>query len=75
MAQSLAKIYIHLIFSTKNREPFFATTFGRNCTRIVGGILRDLEFTSNRNQQRIRPFACPVCHVADNVAKSNGARD
>jgi REP element-mobilizing transposase RayT len=42
MAQSLAKIYIHLIFSTKNRERILTDDIGPDLHAYLGGILRDL---------------------------------
>jgi putative transposase len=43
MPQSLAKIYIHLVFSTKNREPLLADTVRSALHAYMGGILRDLD--------------------------------
>ncbi len=43
MAQSLAKIYIHLIFSTKRRERFPFDAIRSDLQAYVAGILRDLE--------------------------------
>jgi putative transposase len=42
VSQSLAKIYIHLIFSTKNREPLLRDEIRPELHRYLGGILRDL---------------------------------
>ncbi|MFN0075277.1 MAG: IS200/IS605 family transposase [Prosthecobacter sp.] len=42
MAQSLAKIYIHLIFSTKNRERTIPDHLRPALHSYMGGILRDL---------------------------------
>src|SRR6266700_6780024 len=42
MAQSLAKIYIHLIFSTKNRDPLLRDDIRPELHAYLGGILRDL---------------------------------
>jgi putative transposase len=42
MAQSLAKIYIHLIFSTKRREPLLRDDDRPELHKYLGGILRDL---------------------------------
>ena len=39
MAQSLAKIYIHLIFSTKNREPVLLDSFRDELHNVMGGLL------------------------------------
>lgn len=43
MPQSLAKIYIHLIFSTKNREPVLTDRVCAGLPAYLGGILRDLD--------------------------------
>jgi len=38
MAQSLAKVYVHIVFSTKNRVPFLADRdLGRELHRYLGG--------------------------------------
>ena len=42
MPQSLAKIYIHLIFSTKNREPLILDSVRPRLHTYMAGILRDL---------------------------------
>ncbi|HSI75064.1 MAG TPA: IS200/IS605 family transposase [Lunatimonas sp.] len=38
MGQSLAQIYIHLIFSTKNRQPLLHSPFEEELHRYIGGI-------------------------------------
>ena len=44
MAQSLAKILLHLVFSTKERRPFLRDAALREEThRYLGGILTNLE--------------------------------
>jgi putative transposase len=43
MPQSLAKIYIHSIFSTKNREPLLGDAIRPDLHAYLGGILRDLD--------------------------------
>ena len=43
MPQSLAKIYVHLIFSTKNREPLLDDAVRADLHPDLGGILRDLD--------------------------------
>ena len=43
MPQSLARIYIHLIFSTKNREPLLGAAVRPDLHAYLGGILRDLD--------------------------------
>ena len=41
MAQSLSKIYVHLIFSTKNRERTIPDEIRPTLHSYMGGILRD----------------------------------
>jgi REP element-mobilizing transposase RayT len=43
MPQSLAQIYIHLIFSTKNREPVLRAEERETLHAYLGGILRQAE--------------------------------
>ena len=43
MAQSLAKIYVHLVFSTKKREPLIRDVVRPELHNYIGGILRDLD--------------------------------
>ena len=42
MAQSLAKIYIHAVFSTKGRDRVLSAEFASPLHDYMGGILRDL---------------------------------
>jgi REP element-mobilizing transposase RayT len=42
MPQSLAKIYIHLVFSTRNRERVLADGDGPDLHAYIGGILNGL---------------------------------
>jgi REP element-mobilizing transposase RayT len=42
MPQSLSKIYVHLIFSTKNRERLIPEHIRSNLHSYMGGILREL---------------------------------
>jgi REP element-mobilizing transposase RayT len=43
MPQSLSKIYVHLTFSTKNREPFIDDEIKNDLWEYLGGICRGLE--------------------------------
>src|SRR5262245_24288347 len=43
MSQSLAKNILHLIFSTKNREPLLTTNIRSQLHSYIGGILREWE--------------------------------
>jgi putative transposase len=42
MSQSLAKIYIHVIFSTKNRAPVFAENWRDELFHVLGGAANNL---------------------------------
>ncbi|HYV24936.1 MAG TPA: IS200/IS605 family transposase [Pyrinomonadaceae bacterium] len=46
MPQSLSSILIHLIFSTKNREPFIATEVAAELHPYMATILRELKSPS-----------------------------
>jgi putative transposase len=43
MPQSLAAIYVHLIYSTKNREPLIRPEIEEDLRKYHAGILRKLE--------------------------------
>ena len=43
MPQSLAKNYIHLVFSTKNREPLILSSVRIQLHSYLGGILNNLD--------------------------------
>ena len=40
MAQTLVSLFVHVIFSTKNREPFITTEIEPELFAYVGGILK-----------------------------------
>lgn len=42
MSQSLAKVYVHVIFSTKNREPILASKWQEELFRVLGGAANNL---------------------------------
>ena len=42
MPQSLSKIYLHLIFSTKNREPIITSQNQKPLNNYIAGILKNL---------------------------------
>jgi REP element-mobilizing transposase RayT len=46
MPQSLAKIYIHVIFSTKNREPLIAESWREELFNVFGGTANGLDCQS-----------------------------
>jgi putative transposase len=43
MPQSLAKNYLHMIFSTKNREPLLGQEIRTELTSYLGGTLKNLD--------------------------------
>ena len=43
MSQSLSKLYIHLIFHTKNNESFIDTDIESELYAYLGGLLKDLK--------------------------------
>lgn len=43
MPQSLNRIYIHIVFSTKNREPFISDDIKDELFDYLGGICKNLE--------------------------------
>src|SRR5205823_4110966 len=42
MPQSLAKVYLHVVFSTKNREPVLADDWRDELFRVLGGTANNL---------------------------------
>jgi len=42
MPQSLAKVYLHVIFSTKNREPVLSDAWRDELFRVMGGAANNL---------------------------------
>ena len=43
MPQSLAKVYVHIIFSTKNRKPFITKDITNELYAYIAGILKNLK--------------------------------
>jgi putative transposase len=43
MGQSLVKNYLHIIFSTKNRQPFILPEFEDPLFQYLGGVCRNLD--------------------------------
>ena len=46
MGQSLVKNYLHIIFSTKYRQPFIKPDYEENLFRYLGGICKNLDSPS-----------------------------
>ena len=45
MSQSLTRIYAHVVFSTKNREPFLDETIRPRIHAYLASVVRDLNST------------------------------
>lgn len=45
MPQSLTKLYLHIVFATKNRVPCLNVNVSNELYRYLGGILNDMECT------------------------------
>ena len=43
MAQTLTNLLMHVVFSTKNREPKISTDLKPNLLAYIGGIIRELD--------------------------------
>ncbi|WPR74117.1 IS200/IS605 family transposase [Algoriphagus sp. NG3] len=43
MGQSLVKNYVHIIFSTKNRQPFIAEEYEDDLFKYLGGVCKALD--------------------------------
>jgi hypothetical protein len=43
MAQTLTRLLVHLIFSTKDRHPFLAPELETDLHSYIGGICRDCD--------------------------------
>lgn len=46
MPQSLAKVYLHIVFSTKNREPILADDWRDELFRVLDGAANNLDCRS-----------------------------
>lgn len=53
MPQSLSKVLLHIVFSTKNRYPFIDEDIGNELFAVVGGICKKLN--------------CPTVLVGDHI--------
>ena len=55
MPQSLVKIYLHIIFSTKDRQPFIKPEIEDELHRYMAGILKSINTsTTHISQNRYR---------------------
>lgn len=74
MPQSLAKIYVHLIFSTKNREPMVPRHLHPTLHAYMGGILRELgctalEINTEPDHAHLLFVLCRTASLSDTVGK------
>jgi hypothetical protein len=46
VAGTYTKLYYHIVFSTKNRQPFFSAEFEDRLHKYIAGIIRGVEGTS-----------------------------
>ena len=88
MSQSLAKNLIHLVFSTRNREPLLAEAMREPLCSYAAGVLRDLDsptiaasawrdhvhilFSLNKNQA-LSQVVIEVKRAISKWLKTNGA--
>jgi REP element-mobilizing transposase RayT len=43
MAQSLAKVYLHIVFSTKKRHPLIISKIEKELYAYIGGVIKNLK--------------------------------
>jgi REP element-mobilizing transposase RayT len=63
MAQSLARVLLHLVFSTKNRMPLIPENVEPELYAYMGGIFRDLKcplLDGNGTTDHVRLLFCPA---------------
>jgi len=48
VAQSLSNVLLHIVFSTKNRDPFIDEDVEESLFKYIGGICRDLKCPSHK---------------------------
>lgn len=46
MARTYTKLFYHIVFSTKNREPFISQAIENDLHKYIAGILRNIDGTS-----------------------------
>ena len=56
MAQTLVSLMVHVIFSTKNREPFITSEIKPELFAYIGGILKN-------HDSRLLDAGCTADHV------------
>ena len=74
MSQSLAKNYMHIVFSTKHRESTISPTIASSLYEYIGGICRNL----NCNPIVIGGYVDHMhvlCLLSKNIALANLVRD
>jgi REP-associated tyrosine transposase len=68
MSQTLTSLLVHLVFSTKNREPLITPDVEPNLFAYIGGILRN-------NQSRLLDAGGDRDHVHLLISQSNPSGD
>ena len=79
MPQSLAKIYIHLVFSTKNREPLIDSSIEKELFPYLAKVFRECDSPSLAINSAYDHIHClfllsrkfPVCDVIEEIKKSS----
>ncbi len=63
MPQSYARIAVHLIFSTKHRQPLITDAIHGELNAYLIGILRNLDYPFARTQPKITPTPFSFSHA------------
>ena len=78
MAQSLSKIWVHVIFSTKGRVPSLNSEIRRELYAYAASVLRNLESPATRiGGRKITSTFCAPCpkHVPCEIGGGNREAD
>ena len=70
MSQSLSKIYIHIVFSTKNRKPILTNQIQKELFPYVATVLRDHQ----SNAYKVGGFTDHI-HIACSLSKTQSATE
>jgi hypothetical protein len=62
MSQSLAKVYLHVVFSTKNREPLLDPNWRDELFNVLGGVANNLGLSISDCGRRSgsHPYVVPI---------------
>jgi hypothetical protein len=75
MAQSLAKIDVHVVFGTKNREPLLVSAIRNELFAYIVGIFEFVGMYYIGNQRHGRSCPCVDTNVKNNFIVQNDGRD